>query len=146
MALIWNLIHKLIKKTPLCPQHLTRKPYRKNMTSSFFFWLFIKKCSKFYVSMYFISHNPKTKIVNKIVNKIKNREESSYCIFSNYVLFLSTNCNFEKLLTSVKILGLNPFEPSAAFHIKTIHSICNLISKSNDWFLYKMQYSAEICQ
>ena len=38
----------------------------------------------------------------------------------------------------------NPFQPSVAFHIETIHLTCS--ANRNDWFIYEMKHWAEIDQ
>ena len=40
----------------------------------------------------------------------------------------------------MKALVVNPFQPSATFHIEAKYLKC----KSNDWFLYEMQHWAEM--
>ena len=88
-----------------------------------------KNGPKCYVSMYFISKSLKTKIENKIVNKIKNREHNSYCIFSNYILFLSPNCYSENCWHQYKSWAL---KVSGQCCISYRNQSFDMHSKSND--------------
>ena len=66
------------------------------------------------------------------MNKIKNREHNSYCIFSNYILFLSPNCYSENCWHQYKSWAL---KVSGQCCISYRNQSFDMHSKSRNWYV-----------